>query len=193
MDFVTGLPWSKGNDAVCVVVDRFTKMRHLIPCRNTIDAPTLADLFLENIWKLHGLLTTVISDCGSQFAAEFWRTICKRLNIDRRLSTAFHPQTYGQTERINAVMEQYLRAFVSYQQDDWAQWIPMAEFMGNNQASETTGMSPFFANYGFNLRMDFLESEYVENENLDAVAFTKAMTELHEHLRSEIGYAQARQ
>ena len=69
----------------------------------------------------------------------------------------------------------------------------MAEFMGNNQASETTGMSPFFTNYRFNPRMDFLESEDGENEDLDAAAFTKAMTELHEHLRSEIGYAQARQ
>ena len=149
MDFVTGLPWSNGNDAIWVVVDRLTKMRHLVPCRTTIDAPSLADLFLDNIWKPHGLPLTIISDRGPQFAAEFWGTVCCRLKIDRRLSTAFHPETDAQTERVNGIMEQYLRSYVNYQQDDWCQWLPMSEFIGNNHASETTGTSPFFANYGY--------------------------------------------
>jgi len=105
MDFVTGLPWSKGNDAIWVVVDRLTKMRHLVPCRTTIDAPTLADLFLDNIWKHHGLLLTIISDRGPQFAAEFWGTVCRRLKIDRHPATAFHPETEGQTERVDGIME----------------------------------------------------------------------------------------
>jgi len=98
MDFVTGLPWSNGNDAIWVVVDRLTKMRHLVPCRTSIDAPSLADLFLDNIRKHHGLPLTIISDRGLQFAAEFWGTVCRRLQIDLRLSTAFHPETDGQTE-----------------------------------------------------------------------------------------------
>jgi len=82
MDFVTGLPWSNRNDGIWVVVDWLTKMRHLVPCGTTIDAPSLADLFLDNIWKLHGLPLTIINDRGPQFAAEFWGTVCRRLTID---------------------------------------------------------------------------------------------------------------
>jgi len=108
MDFVTGLPWSNGNDAIWVVVDRLTKMPHLVPRRTTIDAPSLADQFLDNIWKHNGLALTSISDRGSQFAAEFWGTVCRGLKIDRRLSTAFHHETDGQTEPVNGIMEQYL-------------------------------------------------------------------------------------
>jgi len=95
MDFVTGLPWSNANDALWVVVDRLTKMRHLVPCRTTMDATSLADIFLDNIWKHHGVPLTIISDRGPQFAAEFWGTICHRLKIDRRLSTTVHPETDG--------------------------------------------------------------------------------------------------
>jgi len=146
IDVVIGLSWSNGNDVIRVVVDRLTKMRHLVPCHTTINAPSLADLFLNNIWKHDGLPQTIISDRGPQFASEFWGTICRRLKIDRRLSTAFHPATDGQTEGVNGIMEQYLGSYVNYQQDDWCQWLPIAEFMGNNHVSETTGTSPIFAN-----------------------------------------------
>jgi len=159
MDFVTGLPSSNGNDAIWVVVDRLTKMRHLVPCRTTIDAPSLADLFLDNIGKHQGLPLTIISDREPQFAAEFWGTVCNRLKIDRRLCTAFHPETNGQTERVNSIMEQYLQSYVNYQQDDWCQWLPMGEFMGNNHASETTGTSPFFAISIYDFRIDFLDEQ----------------------------------
>ena len=118
MDFVTGLPWSNGHNAIWVVTDRLSKQRHFVPCKDDVDAAELAELFLRHIFKLHGLPTTIISDRGPQFAAEFWKRLCDRLGIDRKLSTAFHPQTDGQTERINAVMEQYLRAHVSYLQED---------------------------------------------------------------------------
>src|SRR3978361_4553 len=149
MDFVTGLPWSNGHDAIWVVVDQLTKQRHLVPCHTTVDARDLADLFLQNVFRLHGLPLTITSDRGPQFASAFWHRLCARLGIQPRLSTAFHPQTDGQTERINAIMEQYLRAHVNYLQDDWAEWLPFAEFAVNNQASETTAVSPFFANHGY--------------------------------------------
>jgi len=105
MDFVTGLPWSNRNDPLCLVVDRLTKMRHLVPCRTTIDAPSLAYLFLHNIWKHQGLPLTIISDQGPHFAAEFGGTVCRRLKVDRPLSTAFHRETDSQTERVNGIME----------------------------------------------------------------------------------------
>jgi transposase InsO family protein len=155
MDFVTVLPWSNGCDAIWVVVDHLTKERHLVPCRMDVDAKELPNLFIAHIFRLHGLPLTIISDRGPQFAALFWKNLCRRLGIQPRLSTAFHPQTDGQTERMNAVMEQYLRAHVNYLQDDWAEWLPLAEFAANNQASETTGSCPFFANKGFDPHYQF--------------------------------------
>jgi len=98
MDFVTSQPWSNSNDAIWLVVDRLTKMRHLVCCHTTIDASSLADLFLDNIWKHNRLPLMIISDQEPQFAAEFWEIISRRLKIDRRLSTAFHPETDSQTQ-----------------------------------------------------------------------------------------------
>jgi transposase InsO family protein len=131
MDFVTGLPESgkEKYDAIWVVVDRLTKDRHLVPCHTTVDAESLADLYIQHIFRLHGLPRTIVSDRGPQFAADFWGRLCSHLGIDRRLSTAFHPQTDGQMERINAVMEQYLRAHVNYLLDDWADWFLSPNFL----------------------------------------------------------------
>lgn len=138
MDFVTGLPWSNGNNAKWVVVDCLTKMRHFVPCRTTTSAPDLANLFLQHIWRLHGLSQDIISDRGPQFASNFWWQLYSCLKITPRMSTAFHTETNGQTERANQTMEQYLHAFVSHQQDDWSDRLPMAEFATNNQQSKTT-------------------------------------------------------
>ena len=119
MDFVVGLPLVNGYDSVCVSVDRLTKERHLTACHSTITSEGLADLFIHNIFRLHGLPDSVTSDWGPQFIRAAWKQVCKKLGIKAQLSTAFHPETDGQTEKINGVMEQYLRAFISYQQDDW--------------------------------------------------------------------------
>ncbi|KAG6977862.1 Transposon Ty3-I Gag-Pol polyprotein [Fusarium oxysporum f. sp. conglutinans] len=130
-------------------------MRHIIPCKGTCDAEDTARYYLKEVWKLHGLPQTIVSDRGPQFVAEFWKKLTQQLSINALLSTAYHPETDGQTERLNAVLEQYLRAYVSYLQDDWSRWLPLAEFAANSLKSETTGMSPFFANYGFNPAMGF--------------------------------------
>jgi transposase InsO family protein len=195
MDFVTGLPPSQGYDAIWVVIDRLTKARHFVPCHTTVDATALADMFVAHIFRLHGLPTTIVSDRGPQFAAAFWQRLCNRLGIDRRLTTAFHPQSDGQTERANGIMEQYLRAHVSYLQDDWAAWLPLAEFAANNQASETTGTSPFFGLYGHDPRWQCDLTEPAANDPDDQRAHATAQTlaEIHEHLRLEMGRAQERQ
>ena len=91
MDFVVGLPKSKGFDALWVVVDRLSKQQHFVPCLTTIDAQGLATLFIDNIFRLHGLPDSIVSDRGPQFAADFWRFLCASLGIATRLSTAFHP------------------------------------------------------------------------------------------------------
>jgi transposase InsO family protein len=118
----------------------------------------LAEIFLKEVVRLHGLPKTIISDRGPQFAAGFWKRIGERLAINRRLATAFHPQTDGQTERINSSMEQYLRIYTSHQQDDWVQWLPLAEFAANNTTSEATKCSTFFAVSGTDPRMTFEEA-----------------------------------
>ena len=194
MDFVTGLPWSQGFDAIWVVVDRLTKARHLVPCRTNTDANDLADLFIANVFRLHGLPDSIVSDRGPQFASAFWKRLCDRLSIDRKLSTSFHPETDGQTERVNAVMEQYLRAYVSHLQEDWSTWLPLAEFAANNQASETTGASPFFGMHGFDPKWHVDLTPTAPNDNDDERARRTAsrLSDIHEHLRTEIARAQDR-
>jgi len=145
MDFVVVLPQCEGFNAIGVVVDRLSKIRHFIPWHTTNDAIEMAKLFLREVVRIHVLPAMIISDQAPQFTSWFWGQICSGLGIDRRMSTAFHPQTDGQTERRNASMEQYLQVFVNHQQDGWVQWLPQAEFAANNGLSETTKCTPFFA------------------------------------------------
>jgi transposase InsO family protein len=194
MDFISHLPSSQGYDAILVVVCRLTKMRHFIACKGTCDAEDTARLYLRDVWKLHGLPRTIVSDRGPQFVAQFWKQLNKQLSTDLRLSTAYHPETDGQTERMNASLEQYLRAYVSYLQDDWAEWLPLAEFAANSQKSETTGASPFFANYAFHPRMGFEPTITVKADppTRDAEQFIQKMNNILEHLKAETAAAQAR-
>ncbi|KAH0603255.1 uncharacterized protein H6S33_008259 [Morchella sextelata] len=176
MDFVTGLPESEGYDAIMVVVDRLTKMQHLLPCNTTVNSEDIAQVYLRNIWKLHGLSTHVTSDRGTQFTAKFWRALCKYLDIEARMSTAFQLEIDSQTERPNTVMEQYL------------------QFSVNNQVSTSTKATPFFANYGFHPRFTVtIKSLNRTPTSLNAKDFASKMKELHEHLRSNIRTAQDQQ
>ena len=193
IDFVTGLPLSNGFDAILVVVDRLTKRRHFIACQTTCTAADLAELFVQRVWSWHGLPFSIISDRGPQFAAEFWKALCARLLIDPLLSTAYHPETDGQTERMNASMEQYIRSYINYLQDDWYRWLPLAEFANNNYDSETTGISPFFADSGFHPRMGF--EPPVEGggpPTIEANDFADHMKKILEHCQDEMSYAQAK-
>jgi hypothetical protein len=193
MDFVVGLPQCEGIDAAWVVVDRLSKIRHFIPCHTTIDAIGLAKLFLQELVRLHGLPKTIVSDRGPQFASTFSGQICNRLWIDRRISTAFHPQTDGQTERMNAGMEQYLRVFVNHQQDDWVQWLPLPEFAANNGVSESTKCTTFFAVQGVDPQMSWAGEPTQERDQrrCEADQVQGMMQQVREHLRVELGCSQA--
>jgi transposase InsO family protein len=157
MDFITDLPPSIDKttgveyDSILVVVDRYTKVSKYIPCKKTTSAEDLADLFLKNWFKDQGLPANIISDRGSVFTSKFWSALCYHLRIRRGLSTAFHPQTDGQTERQNQVVETWLRAYVCYMQDDWNTLLPMAEFAYNNAPHDSIGISPNEARYGITL------------------------------------------
>ena len=153
MDFIVKLPPSKGFDTIYVCVDRLTKMSHFIATNSSMSAEDTAHLYLQNVVKLHGLPDDIVSDRGTQFTSKFSRRLLKLCEIHSNLSTAYHPQSDGQTERVNQVLEQYLHIFCDYQQDNWADLLPLAEFAHNNTKHTSTQVSPFYANYGYHPRM----------------------------------------
>ena len=150
MNFVEGLLSSLNkNSILCttiiVVVNCLSKQAHAIPWSN-ITAKDTAMAFYYQIFPQHGLLFTIILDCSTQFVSYFWQALCETLGIKTLLFTAFHPQTDGQTERTNVIIEMYLCMYVNYMQNDWAWWCPSAEFTYNNHISEATKCTSFFAN-----------------------------------------------
>jgi hypothetical protein len=149
----------------------------------------LADGFLTHVVRAHGLPSSIISDRGSLFTSQFWKRVMEAMGTTRNLSTAFHPESDGQTERVNAILEQYLRAYCNYQQDNWNQLLPMAEFCYNNSRSGTTKVSPFFANYGYHPRFTQPLGEVAEG-NPEVSKYVGALNRLHEDLRAEVHYAQ---
>uniref|UniRef100_A0A8D0BYT7 Gypsy retrotransposon integrase-like protein 1 n=1 Tax=Salvator merianae TaxID=96440 RepID=A0A8D0BYT7_SALMN len=148
MDFVTDLAPSAGYTTIFMVVDLFSKMAHFVPCAEVPSAKETACLFVHHVFRLHGWPDGVVSDHGDQFTAHFWCSLLHQLGIKSHLSSAFHPQSDGQTEQTNRTLEQYLRCYVNYQQDDWADLLPLAEFAYNNVVHTATQQTPFRANYG---------------------------------------------
>ena len=148
VDFVVKLPEAQGYDAILVVCDQMSKMVHIIPTTEATSAQGLATLYRDNVWKLHGLLESIISDRGPQFAAQITKELNTMLGIRSDLATAFHPQSDGQTEQMNQELKQYLRAFVDHKQETWLECLALAEFAYNNKAQASTKQSLFFVNYG---------------------------------------------
>ena len=188
VDFITKLPVVAGKDAILVVCDRLSKMTHFVATTEATSAEGLARLFRDNIWKLHGLPESIVSDRGPQFVAEFTKELNKMLGIETRLSTAFHPQTDGQTERMNQELEQYLRFFVDHQQKDWPECLAGAEFAVNNKVHTATKVSPFMANYGREMRMggDIRRKGKVEK----AGEFVERMKRIHKEAGAALRKAQ---
>lgn len=149
MDFIEGLPLSRGHDAILVVVDRLSKMALFIPTFKDLDTPDLVRLFLDRVFSKHGAPHDIVSDRGRHFVSKLWSGICAALRIKSNLSTAYHPETDGQTERVNQILEQYVRVYTNYQQDDWVDLLPLAEYTYNSSPHEATGVTPFFANKGY--------------------------------------------
>jgi len=155
VDFVVELPLSSRHDAVMTVVDSVLKRAHFIPTHMTVTAEGAARLFLHQVWKLHGLPKCVVSDRGPQFVARFTRELYQLLEIKLASSTAWHPQTDGQTERVNQELDQYLWLFVNERQNDWYDLLPMAEFQHNNHVHSATQQPPFLLDTGCTPRMGF--------------------------------------
>ena len=195
MDFVTGLPLSadwKGDsyNLILVIVDRLTKMVYYEPVKVTIDAPELVEVIIDVVIRHHGLPDSIVTDRGSLFTSKFWSSLCYFLGVKRRLSTAFHPQTDGQTERQNSTMEAYFRAFVNFEQNDWARLLSMAEFAYNNAKNASTGHMPFELNCGFHPRMSYKEDVDPRSQSKSANELSAELKELMIVCRENLHHAQ---
>ena len=181
VDFIMKLPVSRGHDSILVVCDRFSKMSHFVATTEKTTAKGLANLFRDNMWKLHGLLESMISDRGLQFVAGLTKKLNKMLGIETKLSTAYHLEIDRQMERTNQELEQYLRMYVNYRQNNWAEWLAMAEFAFNNKIHTATKSSPFQINYRREPRMSFDIRKKGKNEKTEE--FVREIKERHEEAR----------
>ena len=184
VDFITKLPMSKDHGSILVVCDRFSKMSHFVVIIEKMMAEGLVRLFRNNVWKLHGLLESVISDRGLQFAAGLTKELNKMLGIETKLSMAYYPQIDSQTKKTNQELEQYLRMYVNRKQNNWSEWLAMAEFTFNNKVHTVTKTSLFQVNYRRELRMGFDIRKKGKNEK--AEEFVKEMKEKHEEARAAL-------
>lgn len=165
MDFITGLPRTQsGYDSIWVVVDRLTKVAHFIPVKTTYTSNALADLYMARIVCLHGVPKRIVLDRGSQFTSRFWQSLHEALGTKLNFSTAYHPQTDGQTERVNQILEDMLRACALDFGKSWDKNLPYAEFSYNNSYQASLQMSPFEALYGRPCRTPFLWDEIGEHQ-----------------------------
>jgi transposase InsO family protein len=149
MDLITALPRTKaGHDAIVVFVCKLTKWAIYVATVTEVNAPRLAEIFLSHVVRHHGLPRAIVSDRDPRFTSIFWQSLWGQLGTTLLMSTAFHPQTDGQTERQNRTLEENLRAYVNYQQDDWDTKLVAAELAYNTSEHASTGYSPFYLNYG---------------------------------------------
>jgi len=155
VDFISELPESGGYNSIMVAVDSAGKCSHFVKTVTMVTAAGAVNLYLQNIWKLHGLPRKVVSDRRPQFVAAFMEELYRLLGIEAVTSTAYHPQTDRQTERVNQELKQYLRLFVGERQDDWYTLLPLAEFSYNNHVHSSTQQTPFLLDTGRHPRMGF--------------------------------------
>lgn len=195
-DFIVFLPRSRGFDAILVIVDRFSKMAKFEPCTSGCSAEDFAERFVRRVVASHGFPADLVTDRGPQFSSAFWRSLASRIGLELRFSTAYHPQTDGQTERVNQWLEQYLRTYCNHRQDDWADLLPLAEFAYNSATHASTGVSPFFACYGFDppAGAEALPAgDDARLKNPDAAVVADRMKSIHATLRTMLSEAQTEQ
>ncbi|KAH9663456.1 Endonuclease [Citrus sinensis] len=183
MDFVLGLPRTqRGIDSIFVIIDRFSKMAHFIACKKTTDALTVARLFFKEVYRLHGLPSSIVSDRDTRFLSHFWKTLWKLTNTRLNFSSAYHPQTDGQTEVVNRSLGNHLRSLVGDSLKIWDQKLYQVEFTYNRAVKRSTGLSPFQVNYGYNPRapIDLAPVPNLVRKSGKAEDFIKQLQKIHE-------------
>lgn len=193
MDFVSGLPKTRQNhDSVWVIVDRLTKSAHFLPVNTTYTMDKLAELYVQNIVRLHGVPKSIVSDRDSRFTSKFWRSLQNALGTKLKFSTAYHPQTDGQSERTIQILEDLLRACAVDFQGTWEKFLPLAEFAYNNSYQATIEMAPYEALYGRKCRSPVHWDEAGERKYLGPELVEQA-TEAIKNIRERMKTAQSRQ
>ena len=193
MDFVTGLPKSqKGNDAIFVVIDQFSKVAHFLPVKETITASQLANLYISRIVSLHGIPKEISSDRGSIFTSKFWDSFQEAMGTHITWSTAYHPQSQGQVERVNQILEDMLRACVISFGKKWEESLPYAEFSYNNSYQASLKMAPFEVLYGRKCRTPLNWSETGERALIGPDIIQQAEEQVR-IVRDNLKVAQSRQ
>ena len=190
LDFVVGMPKQEGFDTILTVVDKATKMCHFLPCNERISAKEVAALFWRHVGKLHGIPSVIISDRDPRFTGKFWKELWRLLGTDLRMGSGYHPESSGQVEKFNQLLEQTLRCAVHQMAETrkWVDLLPVIEFAVNNTPNRTTGYTAFYLNYGFHpLHPLQLFTSPGETKNEFVVSFTSrlqgdfraAMEQLH--------------
>jgi transposase InsO family protein len=193
MDFIHGLPMTpRGNDSIWVIVDHLTKVVHFIPVRTMYGRDKLAKLYIDNILKLHGVPKSIISDRGAQFVSKFWRSLHQTLKIKLDFSLAYHPQTDGQTESVNQVQEDMLRACVLTYGKNWEDNLSFTKFSYNNGYHTRLKKAPFEVLYGRKCRTSLMWSE-VRDHVIESPDFIKAAEEKIAEIWENLRIAQSRQ
>jgi hypothetical protein len=165
MDFIVGLPRTQsGYDFIWVIVHQFTKVAHFIPVKITYTRLQLAELHISRIVYLHGVLKKIVFDRGTQFTLKFWERLHETLDTHLRFSSAYHPQTDGQTERVNQILKDMLRACTLQYGRSWDRCLPYAEFSYNNRYKESLKMAPFEMLYGHRCRTPLFWGEARERK-----------------------------
>lgn len=192
MDFITDLPCTRaGHDAILVFVDRLTRMVLFAPCTKDTDAVGTAKLLRDYVFCNHGLPQSIVSDRDSRFTSKVWTELMRLLGTRLDMSSAFHPQTDGLTERYNRVLEEYLRSYVSATYDDWDEWLPMAQFAINNSKQESLNATPFFLNFGRHPRTP--ASLITQSDTPGAEEFAASLHAAIKKAKSALHAAQQRQ
>jgi hypothetical protein len=189
MDFVLGLPrMQRGHDLIFVVIDKFSKMAHFIPCQKTSDETHITDLFFKEIVRLHGLPRSIVSDRDTKFIGHFWRTLWKKMGTNLMFSSAYHPQTDGQIEVVNRSLGDLLRSLVIEHHSSWDNVLPQTEFAYNDSVNRRTGKIPFDIVYGRQPRgvSELRDLEQIITKSVSAEEFAELMEELHSWVKQRL-------
>jgi len=188
MDFIEKLPSSSGFNTILVIVDRLLKQVIFIPTHDTITSAELACLFVTHVFSKHGVPSHVTSNRGSKFVSHFFHSLGTTLDMRLHFTSRYHLEANGQAEQTNQTLEQYLCVYCNYQQDNWSELLPLAEFAYNNAPSVTTGVSPFFANKGYHPNLLVYPEQDIASSR--ARDFVIDLDELQSTLKMEIANAQ---
>jgi len=188
MDFIEKHSFFSSFDTILVIVDRLSKQAIFIPTHDTITLAELACLFIIHVFSKYRVPSHVTSDCGSEFVSHFFHSLDTALDMRLYFTSRYHPKANGQAERTNQTLEQYLCIYCNYQQDNWSELLPLAEFAYNNAPSATTGVSPFFANKGYHPNLSVYPEQDIASYH--ACDFVLNLDELQDMLKEEIAKAQ---